>query len=66
VALICPHLPDPELQEILVVFANPAILAGMLLLLLCGLPLVPRLHILTEPAPTLNTVGLAKVDPGRG
>ena len=65
VALICPHLPD-QLQEILAVFANPAILAGMLLLLLCGLPLVLRLHIIpTDPTPALNTVDLAKVDTAR-
>jgi hypothetical protein len=63
VALICPHLPGPELQEILALFANPAILAGVLLLLLCGLPLIPRLHLPTETAPpTLNTADLAKVD----
>jgi Peptidase M50B-like len=61
VALICPHLPDPELQEILALFANPVILAGMLLLLLCGLPLIPRLQLPTEAAPpTLNTVARRK------
>lgn len=64
VALICPHLPDPELQEFLALVANPAILTGVLLLLLCGLPLIPRLHLPTEVPPN-STVNLTNVNPAR-
>ena len=64
--MICPHLPDPELQEVLALFANPAILTGMLLLLLCGLPLIPRLQLPPETTPpTLNSVDRAKAGNAR-
>ena len=54
VGVICPLVPDPVLQEILAAFAQPQVLAALLVFLLAGLPLVPRLYLPTE----LTTPGL--------
>lgn len=50
VGVICPLVPDPVLQEILAVFEQPQVLVALLVFLLTGLPLVPRLYLPTELA----------------
>ncbi len=51
VGVICPLLPDPELQEVLAVFEQPPVLVGLLTIVLAGLPLIPRLQLPTEDLP---------------
>jgi hypothetical protein len=50
VGVICPLVPDPVLQEILAVFEQPQVLVALLVFLLAGLPLVPRLYLPTQLA----------------
>jgi hypothetical protein len=54
VEVICPLLPDAELQEILSVFEQPQVLVALLVALLAGLPLVPRLQIQQNSPPGLS------------
>jgi hypothetical protein len=58
VALICPQLPDPQLQEILAVLEHPIVVTTLLLLLAAGLPLIPRLNLPTEAMPASAGAGL--------